>query len=152
MSAKIGSEVQFTDEELSNFGGKTAKEVLVSQLQPKVTTPQYNKVVHIVKKVKDKEIKCDIVFDKDWFYAGETAKLQVNVDNSDCEHACNLEITHKANIAYVPSTKGKQNKYVDESFKTEKYFIAYKNASASKVIQLHLPGTVPDDMGLYMVG
>ena len=26
---------------------------------------------------------------------------------------------------------------------TEKYFIAYKNASASKQIQLHLPGTVP---------
>ena len=37
LSAKIGSEVQFTTEELFKFRGMTTKEVLVSQLQPKVT-------------------------------------------------------------------------------------------------------------------
>ena len=39
-----------------------------------------------------------MVVDKDWYYAGDVMRIKVDVDNTNSDHACNLEVTHKALI------------------------------------------------------
>ena len=92
-------------------------------MRPKIFNPQYDVVVPILKTISaEKEAHCQIVVDKDWFYAGDVIQLKVDVDNSKCDTACNLEVTHVAYITMQPTGKS-----YTITVKKDKYFVAYKN-------------------------
>ena len=53
-------------------------------------------------------------------------KIKVDIDNTSCDEACNLEVTHKAFITYQP--KGNTHEII---VKKDKFFLAFKNQQKS---------------------
>lgn len=90
---------------LNNEWGKCKvrdrQRVSISPVRPFVNDPQFNVMVPFEKKVGligSKMSRLQITMGKTFFMAGETAYLMVNIDNSACTDACQLQISHKSKV------------------------------------------------------
>ena len=90
---------------LNNAWGKSQirdrQRVHISPVQPIVNDPQFNVMVPFEKKVgliSSKTANMQVTMSKNFFVAGETAYLMVNMDNSQCSDPCSLIISHYTKI------------------------------------------------------
>ncbi len=97
--------VPVSTELLNNEWGKCKvrdrQRVSISPVRPLINDPQFNVMVPFEKKVGligSKMSRLQITMAKTFFMAGETAYLMVNIDNSACTDACQLQISHKSKV------------------------------------------------------
>ena len=78
----------------------------VSPVRPIVNDPQFNVTVPFSKKVglmSSKTANMQVTMSKNFFLAGETAYLMVNIDNSQCSDPCSLEISQISKVKVYQS-------------------------------------------------
>ena len=127
---------------LNNAWGKSQirdrQRVHISPVQPIVNDPQFNVAVPFEKKVgliSSKTANMQITMSKNFFIAGETAYLMVNMDNSQCKDACSLIISHKTKIKIYQSWR----KYsIHRCHRKESFFLCGPHESKQVILQFQI--------------
>ena len=112
--------------------------VQISPVRPIVNDPQFNVTIPFTKKVGligSKTCNMTVVMSKNFFLAGETAYLMLNVDNSACGDACTLEISHKSKVKIYQSWR----KYsVKRTHRKEKFFLCEPGQTRQMILQFQV--------------
>jgi hypothetical protein len=101
---------------------RARERILVSPVRPVVTDPQCNVPVVLDKKVgfMERKSKCEITVNKNFYVAGETAYIWVNIDNTNATHACSLIVSHKHKLKVMMKSRKASEFFTN---KKEKFFL-----------------------------
>ena len=132
---------------LNNEYGKSKirdrQRVHVSPIRPIVNDRQFNITVPFQKKVglmSSKTANMQVTMSKNFFLAGETAYLMVNIDNSQCSDPCSLEISQISKVKVYQSWR----KYtVKRSHRKESFFLAAPGEQKSMILQFNIASKRP---------
>ena len=120
--------VPVNTELLLNEDGKslirTRDRILYSPIRPIVIDPQLNILTDVHKKagIMKRDVDVKITVNKNFFFAGEIAYLTVVVDNTKCNHACNMIVEHSHKLKITTKSRKTGKTFVNKS---EKFFLAH---------------------------
>ena len=141
---------------LNNEYGKSKirdrQRVHISPVRPIVNDPQFNITVPFQKKVglmSSKTATMQVTMSKNFFLAGETAYLMVNIDNSQCSDPCSLEISQMSKVKVYQSWR----KYtVKRTHKKETFFLANPGEQKSMILQFGITAKRKSPVGTGFFG
>ena len=139
--------VEMTNNEWGKCKLRDRQRVAISPVRPIVNDPKFQVPTDFHKKVglmSSKHCDMTVTFAKNFYLAGETAYMMVNVDNSKCSDACSLEISQKSKVQMYQSWR----KYdVKRTHKKETFFLCAPGESKQLILSFNIAAKRRDPQG-----
>ena len=126
---------------------RARERINISPARPIVNDPKFQVPTDWNKKVGligGKMCTMNVVFAKNFYLAGETAYMMVNIDNSRCSDACSLNV---AQISKVQMYQSWRKYYVKRTHKKETFFLCGPGEQKQLILSFQIAAKRRDPVG-----